>query len=191
MGIIISSFPGCGKRYLMNTYGDKARIVDSAQDFIDVGEPTTDEYSYDYDLFVDVVMKEIGKYDIIFIPSGKEFLDAFNKRNIDYDIFYPSKERRGEFIENMVRKHVSSKGIMELDRGFDKMVDRIDAIDASNCYKHKMTEPGHFIGNDNAIMGYLNSLKNTNINNAQEFKERVEEPSRSGEDNETHEEGNA
>jgi len=189
MGIIISSFPGCGKRYLMNTYGDKARIVDSAQDFIDAGEPTTDEYSYDYDLFVDVVMKEIGKYDIIFIPSGKEFLDAFNERNIDYDIFYPSKERRGEFIENMVRKHANRMGIMELDKGFDKMVDRIDAIDAPNCYKHKMSEPGHFISNDNAIMGYLNSLKNTNINNAQESKKRVEEPSRSENDNEGDEEG--
>ena len=133
--------------------------------------------------------KEIGKYDIIFIPSGKEFLDAFNKRNIDYDIFYPSKERRGEFIENMVRKHTSSKGIMELDRGFNQMVDRIDAIDAPNCYKHKMTEPGHFIGNDNAIMGYLNSLKNTNISNAQEAKERVEEPSRSEDDDEGDEKG--
>ena len=91
----------------------------------------------------------------------------------------------------MVRKHVSSKGIMELDRGFDQMVDRIDGIDAPNCYKHKMSEPGHFIGNDNAIMGYLNSLKNTNVNNAQESKERVEEPSRSESDNEGNEEGNA
>jgi len=189
MGIIISSFPGCGKRYLMNTHGNKARIVDSAQDFIDAGEPTTDEHSYDYDLFVDVVMKEIDKYDIIFIPSGKEFLDAFNNRNIDYDIFYPSKERRGEFIENMVRKRTSSKVIMELDREFNKMVDRIDAIEASNCYKHKMSEPGHFIGNDNAIMGYLNSLKNTNVHNAQESKERMEESPRGESDDEGDEKG--
>jgi hypothetical protein len=69
------------------------------------------------------------------------------------------------------------------------MIDRIDAIDAPNCYKHKMSEPGHFISNDNAIMGYLNSLKNTNINNAQESKKRVEEPSGSENDNEGDEEG--
>jgi hypothetical protein len=52
-----------------------------------------------------------------------------------------------------------------------------------------MSEPGHFIGNDNAIMGYLNSLKNTNVHNAQESKERMEESPRGESDDEGDEKG--
>jgi hypothetical protein len=183
MGIIISSFPGCGKRYLMNTYGDKARILNADIDFV------KQEGEYDYNLFVDKIMGVVNNYDIVFIPSGKGFLDAFNNRNIDYDLFYPSKERRGEFIENAVRKRMTSHDIMWLDREFNGHIDRFDSIDTPNCYKHKMSESGHFIGNDNAIMGYLNSLKNTNINNAQESKERMEESPRGESDDEGDEKG--
>ena len=171
----------------MNTHGDKAKMVDAVQVFGIEGEPTGDQYDYNYDLFTDAVMREVENYDIVFIPVGKEYLDAFDKRNIDYDLFYPSKERRGEFIENMVRKRLKPQGIMMLDRDFNKMVDEIDSIDKPNCYKHKMNEAGHFIGNDNSIMQYINNIKQTQSNNEQKSSERVEESSRSEENNEENE----
>ena len=188
MGIIISSFPGCGKTYLTNTYGDKVKIVDAMVEFRHVGEPTGDGYEYDYNALVDEVMKNVSKYDIVFVPIDSKCLDVFNNRNIDYDIFYPSSERRGEFIENMVRKRTKPQGIMMLDRDFDKMIKAIDDIESENCYKHKMTEQGHFIGNDTAIMNYITSVKNK-PNEVQ--SERVEESSRSEDDNEENEGGDA
>lgn len=154
MGIIISSFPGCGKSYLTNTHGDKVKILNAKKDFVE------QEGEYNYDLFVDKVMENIGEYDIIFIPSDEKILTTFNERNIDYDLFYPSKERRGEFIENFVRKRAPRNDIMMLDRDFDKNVDMFDGIEAENCYKHKLSEQGHFLGNDGAIMGYINGLNN-------------------------------
>jgi hypothetical protein len=160
MGIIISSFPGCGKEYLMNTHGGKAKMIDAVNEYGHIGQPTGDDGEYDYDLFVDAVMNDIGKYDIVFIPIGDEYLNTFNERNIDYDIFYPSKERRGEFIENFVRKRMKPAGIRILDRDFDKMVDKIDNIEAENCYKHQLKGQGQFIGNDPSIMSYINSLEN-------------------------------
>ena len=171
MGIIVSSFPGCGKTYLTNTHGDKVKVVDAMVAFRYAGEPTDDGYEYDYNAFVDEVMKNVEKYDIVFIPVDSQCLDAFNKRRIDYDIFYPSSERRGEFIENMVRKRMKPQGIMMLDRDFDKIVDRIDNIEAENCYKHKMNEQGHFIGNDNAIMQYINNIKQNPARNEQGMEE--------------------
>ena len=183
MGIIVSSFPGCGKHYLMNTHGDKVKMLNAGQELMHTGEPTTDEFGYDYNLFVDAVMKVVDDYDIVFIPTGKEFLDVFNKRNIDYDLFYPSKDRRKEFLENFVRKRVPSRDIMMLDRDFDKEIDRLDSIESENCYKHQMPELGHFIGNDGAIMQYVNNVKqNPTKNDIQ--GEGVEESSRSEEDNE-------
>ena len=67
MGVIISSFPGCGKSYLMNTHGDKAKMLDAVPVLGHEGEPTDDTHEYDYGLFVDAVMRDIDKYDIVFI----------------------------------------------------------------------------------------------------------------------------
>jgi hypothetical protein len=154
MGIIISSFPGCGKTYLMNTHGDKAKMLD-ALELMGEGQ----EGEYDYNKWVDSIMDAVGDYDIVFIPVSERLLDALNKRNIDYDIFYPSKERRGEFIENMVRKRTFRNDIMMLDRDFDKIVERLDGIESENCYKHKLEDAGQFIGNQPIIMSYIDSLK--------------------------------
>ena len=185
MGIIIRSFPGCGKTYLTNTHGDKVKILNAGIDFVEQnGE-------YDYNLFVDKVMEVVGDYDIVFIPSGKGFLSAFDSRNIDYDLFYPSKERRGEFIENAVRKRLPHYSIMTLDRDFNEHIDRFDAIEAENCYKHKMPEQGHFLGTDSAIMQYINNVKQTPRKNEQNQEKGVEESSRSKSDNEENESGNA
>ena len=155
MGIIISSFPGCGKTYLMNTHGDKAKMLD-ALELMGEGQ----EGEYDYNKWVDSIMDAVGDYDIVFIPVSERLLDVLNKRSIDYDIFYPSKERRGEFIENMVRKRAFRNDIMMLDRDFDKIVERLDGIESENCYKHKLEDAGQFIGNQPIIMSYIDSLKN-------------------------------
>ena len=177
MGIIISSFPGCGKSYLINTYANKAKMLDMSEpDGVD-GEP------FDYDGFVDEVMDVINDYDIIFIPVGGTFINKFIERNIDFDLFYPSKERRGEFIENSVRKRRPSTQIMMMDRNFTKMVEMIDEIESDNCYKHKLINQGQFIGNDPAVMQYVNNISNRikEIKN-EKPEETVEEPSR-GKDN--------
>ena len=76
------------------------------------------------------------------------------------------------------------QGIMMLDRDFDKMVDRIDNIEAENCYKHKMNEQGHFIGNDNAIMQYINNIKQNPVKDEKEHSEGVERPTRGEETDE-------
>ena len=183
MGILISSFPGCGKSYLMNTHGNKAKMLD-ALTLLGEGQ----EGDYDYNLWVDNIIDVVDDYDIVFVPVAERLLEALNNRNIDYDIFYPSKDRRKEFLENMVRKRALRNDIMTLDRDFDKIVDRIDAIESENCYKHKLEELGHFIGNDAAIMQYINNVDENNKKNEQKSSERVEESSRGEENNEASEE---
>ena len=88
----------------------------------------------------------------------------------------------------MVRKRALRNDIMMLDRDFDKIVDRIDAIESENCYKHKLEELGHFIGNDAAIMQYINNVEQNNKKNEQKSSERVEESPRGEENNEASEE---
>lgn len=176
MGIIISSFPGCGKTYLMHTHGDKAKMFNAN---VLLEKDQNDEYSYDD--FVDNVMDVVDDYDIVFISTNENVLQIFNERKIDYDIFYPAKDRRKEFLENMVRKRALRNDIMTLDRDFDKWVDRIDDIESENCYKHKLEHLGEFIGNDPAIMQYINSVEENNKKNKQ--AQKAEDEKSSEEDN--------
>lgn len=145
MGIIISSFTGCGKSFLNNTYGDKVKIFDAS--------------SVNLDSIVNEVMDMIDDYDIVFIPASEDIRGLFNEQNIDYDVFYPSKERRGEFIENQVRKRAKPNVIRDLDKNFEKWVQEIDDDESPNCYKHKLSNMGEFIGNSPIIMQYIDSIK--------------------------------
>ena len=154
MGIIISSFIGCGREYLKNTHGDKAKIFDAVEE-ITLTENTQDALENYYNRVMDI----IGDYDIVFIGTLSSIRDIFNIHKVDYDIFYPSVGRRGEFIENQVRKRTKPDVIRMLDKNFEKWVNEIDEDESPNCYKHKLSKQGEYIGNEPSIIQYINSLK--------------------------------
>jgi len=155
MGIIISSFIGCGREFLKNTQGDKIRIFDAVSD-VEVDESNDESLESYYN----IVMDNVSGNDIVFIGSSERIRKVFDDNNTDYDVFYPSKERRGEFIENQVRKRSNSKSIRELDANFNKWINEIEDDEHSNCYKHKLSNNGEFIGNTPIIMTYIDSVIN-------------------------------
>lgn len=159
MGIILSSFRGCGREFLKNTHGDKVKIYDAIADIpaTDLEEKTNQDLLEEY---YNRVMDNVDNYDIVFIDSSSGIRGTFNEHGIDYDVFYPSKERRGEFIENQVRKRAKPEIIRSLDKNFEKWVQEIDDDESPNCYKHKLSRMGEFIGNSSIIMQYIDNLKN-------------------------------
>lgn len=159
MGIILSSFKGCGREFLKNTHGDKVKIYDAIDNILatDTEGKTSQDLLEEY---YNKVMDNVDSYDIVFIDSSASIRDTFNEHGVDYDVFYPSKERRGEFIENQVRKKTKPEVIRSLDKNFEKWIQEIDDDEAPNCYKHKLSKMGEFIGNSPIIMQYIYSLKN-------------------------------
>lgn len=157
MGIIVSCFTGCGREYLKNTHGNKVKIFDAVAEM-----PLTDidgKVNSDLlDSYFNKVMSVIDDNDIVFVDASTPVRDKFAENNVDYDIFYPSAERRGEFIENQVRKRANPKDIRKLDKDFKEWVEEIDNDESPNCYKHKLNAQGEFIGNAPVIMQYINSL---------------------------------
>ena len=157
MGIIISCFTGCGREFLKNTHGDKVKIFDAVAEM-----PLTDvDGKVNGDLlesYFNKVMSVVDENDIVFVDASTAVRDKLNENNVDYDVFYPSFERRGEFIENQVRKRTNPKIIRSLDKDFEKWVKEIDDDESPNCYKHKLNNQGEFIGNAPIIMQYINSL---------------------------------
>ena len=178
MGIIVSTFTGIGREELISSYDGKIKILDQTdQSILDEVPP---------DSYVSGIMSQVDDYDIVFIPTDKHIRDEFERRNIDYDIFYPSKERRQEIILKLVGGRMPFPDIAKFDNSCNKLIDEIDNDESPNCYKHKLSENNQFIWNDQTINNYINSV----IENAK-HSERVEESTRSEENNETHEEGNA
>ena len=159
MGIILSSFKGCGREFLKNTHGDNVKIYDAIDNILvtDIEGKTSQDLLEEY---YNKVMDNVDSYDIVFIGSSTSIRDTFNEHGVDYDVFYPSKERRGEFIENQVRKRAKPEVIRSLDKNFEKWIEEIDGDEAPNCYKHKLSKMGEFIGNSPIIMQYIDSIKN-------------------------------
>ena len=159
MGIILSSFKGCGREFLKNTHDDKVKIYDAIDNILatDTEGKTSQDLLEEY---YNKVMDNVDSYDIVFIDSSASIRETFNEHGVDYDVFYPSKERRGEFIENQVRKRAKPEVIRSLDKNFEKWIEEIDGDEAPNCYKHKLSKMGEFIGNSPIIMQYIDSIKN-------------------------------
>lgn len=147
MGIIISSFIGCGRTYLTQLYGDKVKIK-----FWYPTEETPSDYAQE-------ISDLTNDYDIVFVPSDKEIRESLEDSNIDYDLYYPSSDRRIEFVENQVRKHSTPKIIQALDQNFKTWVEEIDNDESENCHLHKLSDKGQFLTHDSLIMQYIDSIK--------------------------------
>jgi hypothetical protein len=176
MGIILSTFIGIGKEEIISSYGGDIKILDlDVKSMIDEVPPKN---------FADTISSQVDDYDIVFIPTVKFIREELERRNIDYDIYYPSKERRQELILKFVGGRMPFTDIAKFDNNCNKYVDEIDSDESPNCYKHKLSEDGQFLWNDQVIIRYIKSV----IENAK-HKERVEEPSRSEENDEGDKDG--
>ena len=145
MGVIISSTLGCGKDELINEYSDKIKIDDISDIEID-------------DEFINKVNDLSSDNDILFVGSSNGVIDKLIESKIDFDLFYPSEERRMEFIENQVKARAPFDVIRNLDMNFTKDVSRIDSIESENVYKHKMLNKCEYIYNNNKILKYIENI---------------------------------
>lgn len=151
MGIILSCFKGIGKTYLENTKGKEAKILD-------LSNLSSKESS-----FIETIASAINENDIVFVSSHEDVRNILNENNIDYDLFYPSKNRRNEFIENEVRKHTNSSEIRNLDRYFETEIESIEEDESKNCFKHCLSGFGEFLGNNPILLTYIGDLNKKEI----------------------------
>lgn len=83
---------------------------------------------------------------------------------IDFDLFYPSKDRRNEFLENYVGRHSSRDFIMKIDNNWDNWIDEIENDENKRCHLHCLSKKGEFIGNNAMIITYVNQLTKRKMN---------------------------
>nr|DAX62877.1 MAG TPA: SHIKIMATE KINASE KINASE, PHOSPHORYL TRANSFER, ADP.9A [Caudoviricetes sp.] len=148
--ILVSAFPGMGKSFAFNELKDKIKVLDSDSSKFDKSDFPSN--------YIEHIKNNIKDNDIIFISSHKEVRDALERENINFDLFYPSKDRRNEFLENYVIRHNNRDFIMKIDKNWNEWIDEIDKSENKNCYKHCIHGKGNFISNNEMIQSFVKQV---------------------------------
>lgn len=149
MGIIVSTVKGCGKRTLLSSLDHGIVGVDCG----DINEDTN------IDIYIDSALSLSETCDFVFISSSSKLRKRLNERGIDFDLFYPSADRRKEIIEGMVRAKERPSVIAEFDKHFERIVESIEDDEMEHEKKHKLSKHGEYIGNNTLIKQYIISLQ--------------------------------
>ena len=153
MGIIVSVFPGCGREYLKKNCREGVTVEN-----VRVSSFDKDEFPENY---VDYVLSVVDKNDIVLISSHPAVCEELNKREVDFNLFYPARSRRNEIIENFVISRKPMKYIQEVDNKWTEWIDLIEERTLEHCFKH-ILEKGVFVGNFPMINEYVYKLLNSN-----------------------------
>ena len=60
------------------------------------------------------------------ISSHPAICEELNTRGVDFNLFYPERSRRNEFVENFVLAHKPAKQIQEIDNKWTEWIDLIE-----------------------------------------------------------------
>lgn len=153
MGIIVSVFPGCGREYLKKNCREGVTVEN-------VRISSFDENEFP-EKYVDYVLSVVDKNDIVLISSHPAVCEELNKREVDFNLFYPARSRRNEIIENFVISHKPMKYIQEVDNKWTEWIDLIEERTLEHCFKHVL-EKGVFVGNFPMMNEYVYNLLNSN-----------------------------
>jgi hypothetical protein len=153
MGVIVSGFPGCGRRYLKTNCRDGITVEN-----VKVSDYDSDGFP---DNYVDYVLSIVDKTDIVLISSHPAICEELNSRGVDFNLFYPERSRRNEFVENFVMAHKPAKQIQEIDNKWTEWIDLIEERTLEHCFKHSLSK-GQFIGNFSMMNAYVYNLLNGN-----------------------------
>lgn len=153
MGIIVSVFPGCGREYLKKNCREGVTVEN-------VRISSFDENEFP-EKYVDYVLSVVDKNDIVLISSHPAVCEELNKREVDFNLFYPARSRRNEIIENFVISRKPMKYIQEVDNKWTEWIDLIEERTLEHCFKH-ILEKGVFVGNFPMMNEYVYNLLNSN-----------------------------
>lgn len=100
---IIAGFPGIGKSYLKNQYGEEVSDSDSSKF-------PKDNFPQNY---IDHIKSLIGNKRLILVSTHKDVLKGLEDNNIDYILVYPNSELKDEYLERY-KQRGSPQGFIDL-----------------------------------------------------------------------------
>lgn len=87
--VIIAGFPGVGKSFLYNQYGEDVSDSDSSKF-------SKDNFPQNY---IEHIKSLIGGKKLILVSTHKEVLEALENEGLGYILVYPKRELKEEYIQ--------------------------------------------------------------------------------------------
>lgn len=144
---IVSAFPGCGKTTYYNANKDKSIDSDSSEfSWItdDNGNKTRNpDFPKNY---IDHIKQNIGKVKYIFVSSHKEVRDALIKEHIPFLLFYPSINRKQEFLDKYKKRGNTDEFVKMLGNKWEEWITDIQNIDTPFVDLVETSQPNQHIG---------------------------------------------
>ena len=114
--ILCSGFPGIGKSHFFNN--SQLKVSDS------------DSSKFDKDYFpqnyIDHIIKNIEKYDIICISSHKEVREALVSNNLFFFLVYPHISLKNEYIERFLKRGSDKAFINLLSKNWNNWIEELN-----------------------------------------------------------------
>jgi hypothetical protein len=114
---VISAFPGCGKTFLFKNNPDLIILDSDSSNFDKENFPQN---------YINHIISNIGKVDIILVSSHKEVREALIDSKIDFTIVYPSIELKDEYIKRYIQRGSPENFIELLKNNWENWITEIE-----------------------------------------------------------------
>lgn len=150
--VIICGFPGIGKTMLYHLINKKYKDIT----VIDSEDLHGDRSKYPIS-YVDNIINNIGKYNIILSSANPKVVEELINRKIWFTILYPSLKRKNELIELYKLRADNKKMIEYMKINYERIIKYFD--DIKLCNKIILENQGDFISNNENILTLIKNFK--------------------------------
>lgn len=139
--VVMAGFPGVGKTYFTKAIEnrDESKLTSTNISTLNVLDLDSSDFSKSRDFptnYINEIKKNLGKYDIIFVSTHKNFLDSLSFEDIIVSVVYPRKEIKEYYIDRYKFRKSSNTFIKFMDDNWDNFIDDLSSIKYKYFYKH-------------------------------------------------------
>ena len=148
--IIVSAFPATGKSYFCSSTKYFKCLDSDSSNFSWVkdekGNNTKERNPNFPQNYIEHIKENIGKVDIIFVSSHKIVRDALHESEIRFELVYPDRELKDEYIERFRNRGNDEKFIEFISNNWDNFIDEMEEDKTFSFMKYKLNS-GEYIKN--------------------------------------------
>lgn len=127
---MVAAMPGVGKTYLFNRpeyKGLKMTDSDSSKFSWDKNGERSKEFPENYIKHIKSCIQE--GYDLILVSSHKIVRDAMLEEGIDFNLVYPSKDQKDEYIKRFIERGSPESFVKLVGDNWNSWIDEIENDD--------------------------------------------------------------
>jgi len=158
--IIISAFPGTGKTYYSKNNNNCFDSDSSDFSWIPNSKPKQRNPDFPENYFNHILNELVGKKRIIFISSHEKVRRYMIDNNIYYNLIYPHKSLKNEYIERFKKRGNDDNFIEFIDKNWNRFIDEL--IEQTYC-THTILNSNEYINNYMGLFQFVTTYKNARL----------------------------